>query len=696
MNNIFFFFFLFFVNCIFAQSIQYPNTPKEEIIDVYHEREVDDFYQWMENDTSSALSEWKLYQQKSTESYLSSLISRPKVKMRLTELMNYEKVSQPILKGDKLFYYKNDGLKNQSILYIKKISSDKEDVFIDPNKFSEDGTVSMSGLEFSKDNKYCSYSVSNAGSDWKTIFIMEIATKKVLDDKIENVKFGNVSWGKNGFYYSGYDKPKSDKMKFIDKNEFQKVYYHKLNTKQGVDVLIYENKEIANLSKGIELTEDEQYLVLYLSKGTSGNTLLFKSNKKSTNNGFKSIYTGYENDYHFLDNIKNRFLILTDENAPNKNIISINPENPKDKVVIIPENKYKIQWAHKIGNIIFVSYLKDVSSYVVQYDIYGAKISEIQLPGIGTIDGLFGDKRDTITFYTFSSYLEPASIYRYNIRTKVSSLYYTTKVNFDKTKYETNLIFYPNREGVNIPLFLVHKKNLELNGNNPVFLYGYGGFNISMTPGFNPINLVFLEKGGIYAVACIRGGGEYGESWHKAGILEKKQKVFNDFIDAAEYLINRKYTNPQKLAIHGRSNGGLLVGACINQRPEFFKVAIATVGVYDMLRYQKFTIGWAWATEYGLSDSFEMFNALFKYSPYHNVKEQNYPATMILTADHDDRVVPSHSYKFGARLQLFQKSNNPILIRIDKSAGHGSGKPTDKLINEWTDILSFTFYHLGM
>lgn len=678
-----------------AQMI-YPETPQEEAVDNYFDTKVVDLYQWLEQDTADRVKHWVLSQQKTTEAYFRELRSNEKIKIRLEQLMNYEKVSIPMVRGNQVYYFKNSGLKNQSVLYTQKSESSQETVFIDPNSFSSDGTVSMSAPVFSKNNRYCVYSLFEAGSDWRTMYIMEVATKKILPETIKYVKSGGVSWDDNGFYYSGYDAPNDTLGLYISKNEFQKVKYHRLNTPQSLDVVEFENKKDPFQSKSVILTDDGRFLILRISKGTSGNKIFCKDLQKSKKGMYKPIFENDSFDYDFIDNQKNRLLFRTNNGASLGHIISVNSENPSDRVTIIPESKNKMEWASHVGAFIFVGYLKDASSYVVQYDRYGVKIREINMPGIGMIDGFGGSSKDSITFYSFSSFIEPAAIYRYNVNTMQSDLYYGTKLNFDKEKYETRLTYYKSADGTQIPIFLTHKRGLVHDGNNPVFLYGYGGFNISMSPRFNPVMLPFLERGGVYAVACIRGGGEYGDSWHQAGMLAKKQNVFDDFISAAEFLISTRYTNPARLAIHGRSNGGLLVGACMTQRPELFKVALPMVGVMDMLRYHQFTIGWAWAVEYGTSESKEQFDYLYKYSPLHNLREQAYPATLILTGDHDDRVVPAHSYKFGATLQRNQLGGAPILLRIDKRTGHGAGKPLQKLIQEWADIYTFTFHHLGM
>jgi prolyl oligopeptidase len=673
----------------------YPETKKVNVVDDYFGTKINDSYRWLENDTSKETADWVKAQNALTQNYLSQIPFREDIKKRLTEIWNYEKVSAPFKKGEYYFYYKNNGLQNQSLLYYKKGIAGNDEVFLDPNKLSTDGTVALSGVYFSHDNKYAAYIISKSGSDWNEIFVKEVSTGNLMKDHIKWVKFSGAAWQGNGFYYSRYDEPKGVS-ELSNQNQYQKVYYHELGTDQSKDVLVYEDKEHPLRYFGADVSDDERFLYIYASEGTSGSEILIKD-LKDQNSKFEILLKGFQYNYGIIDNVGDEVLVLMDKDAPNYKVVSINTKNKEEQnwKTIIPETKELLEGVTSAGGQLFASYLKNASSKIVQYTYDGKKLKDLDLPGIGTVSLGKSEKNETETFYTFSNFTTPGTVYKLNINTGVSELY--TKPNFkiSSDDFEAKQVWYTSKDGTKVPMFIVHKKGIKMDGSNPTLLYGYGGFNISLTPSFSVSNMYFLEQGGVYAMVNLRGGGEFGEEWHKAGMLEKKQNVFDDFIAAAEYLIAEKYTSSAHLAISGRSNGGLLVGACMTQRPDLFKVALPGVGVLDMLRYHKFTIGWGWAVEYGSSEKKDQFDYLIKYSPLHNVKAgTKYPATMITTADHDDRVVPAHSFKFAAELQAKHKGENPILIRIDEKAGHGAGKPTSKVIEEASDVWSFVLYHL--
>jgi prolyl oligopeptidase len=687
--------FLSFTSTLMAQ-INYPHTRKIEQHDDYFGTHIDDPYRWLEEDTAAEVAHWVEMQNRVTQQYLGEISEREAIKNRLTETWNYPKYSAPFKKGDYYFYYFNDGLKNQSILYKQKVLNGQAEIFLNPNDFSKDGTVSLSGLSFSHDNKYCTYSISQSGSDWQEVFVLEVASGKLLSDKINWTKFGGAAWYKDGFYYSRYPEPVKG-MEFSSASNHQKVYFHKLGTPQSADRLVYEDPEHPKRYMWPSVSDDEKYLYLGLSEGTSGNAYLIST--LGAKEEFKPLLPGFKNNYGIIENLDGKLLVRLDVDAAKYKIVLVDPAQPEKAnwKTIVAENQHLLNGASLVDGKLFVTYLQDVTNRVYQYTLEGKLEKEIKMPGLGTVGGFGGDAKDKEIFYTYSSFIVPPSIYKFNVAKGKSELFRKTEYPAALDSFETNQVFYPSKDGTPIPMFIIHKKGLELNGQNPTLLYGYGGFNISLTPSFSPSNLVFIENGGVYCVVNLRGGGEYGEDWHKAGMLEKKQTVFDDFIAAAEYLIEKKYTNSNKLAISGRSNGGLLVGACMTQRPELFKVALPGVGVLDMLRYHKFTVGWGWAVEYGSSDNEADFNYLIKYSPLHNLKEGTaYPATLITTADHDDRVVPAHSFKFAATLQEMHQGENPVLIRIDSKAGHGAGKPIAKLIEEQADVWSFVFKNLGM
>jgi prolyl oligopeptidase len=677
-------------------NIQYPTVKTVDSVDVYYGTEVADPYRWLEDDRSEETGEWVQAQNTITEDYLAQIPFRNKIEERLTEIWNYPKSGAPFKRGDNYFIYRNDGLQNQYVVYMMDELGGTEQVFLDPNKWSDDGTSSLAGLSFSKDGKWAAYAVSEAGSDWRKIKVVEVESGNELDDEVNWVKFSGISWAGDGFYYSAYDAPKEgDKLK--GKNEFHKIYFHKLGTPQSQDRLVYENKEhpLRNFYAGT--TDDERFVYIAGSEGTSGNNLMVRDLSKP-NSQFVTVVDNFEKDHSVVGNVGNELLILTTKDAPNKRLVKVSLDQPQQWENVIAEKDQLLEGATLAGGKMFVSYMQDATTKVYQYSQQGELEKEIELPGIGSAGGFNGSEEDTELFYTFTSFTFPSNIYKYNVATGESSLYEASKVNFNPDNFETKQVFYTSKDGTKVPMFIVHKKGLELDGSNPTFLYSYGGFDISMTPNFSAARLVWLENGGIYAQPSIRGGGEYGQEWHEGGMKLKKQNVFDDFIAAAEYLIEEGYTSKEKLAISGGSNGGLLVGASMTQRPDLFKVALPAVGVLDMLRYHRFTIGWAWAVEYGdVDDNEEMFRYLYGYSPLHNVEEGvKYPATLVTTADHDDRVVPAHSFKFISELQAKGIGSNPYLIRIETKAGHGAGKPTSKIIEEWADKYAFTWYNMGV
>ena len=677
------------------EKLNYPKTRKDTaVVDDYFGTKISDSYRWLEDDNSEETKQWVKQQNELTFSYLEKIPFRNKIKERLTKIWNFPKETAPFKKGPYYFFYKNDGIQNQNVLYCKKGIRGEAKLLLDPNKLSDDGTVALNTLGIDKDAKHLGYSVSRAGSDWNEIFVMNIETGEQLPDHLKWVKFSGVSWQSDGFYYSRFEETKKGG-ELSQANENHKVYFHKLGTKQEEDQLIYEDKEHPKRSFSLGVSEDEKYLFLYGYESTSGNSLAFREVKSKEKN-FIPVITSFENNYVVIDNISENFLVQTDKNAPKYRVILVNPKTPDAEKIIIPEKEDVLESAAIANGKIVAKYLKDVSNKIFVHSISGELLNEIQLPGLGIVNSLNTDKNDSLLFFTFENFTIAPSVYQYNLNANSTEISWKPIIDFNSEEYETKQIFYHSKDGTKVPMFITHKKGIELNGNNPAFLYGYGGFNISVTPRFSIVNLVFLENGGVYAVANMRGGGEYGEEWHKAGTKLHKQNVFDDFIAAAEYLIKEKYTNSQKLAVHGRSNGGLLIGAVMTQRPDLYKVCIPGVGVLDMLRFHKFTIGKHWSSDYGNSEDEENFKNLLKYSPLQNVKDAEYPATLVTTADHDDRVVPAHSFKFAATLQEHQKGANPSLIRIDVSAGHGAGKPVSKQIDEWADIWSFVFYNLGM
>ncbi len=694
-----FFVLMFFTMNLFAQTkFDYPKPKMVEQIDDYHGVKVADPYRWLENPDSDETRDWVAAENKVTSAYLNEIPERAKIRARLTELWNYEKYTAPFKEGKHYFYYKNNGLQNQSVLYIADSINDAGRVLLDPNGLSKDGTVSLNGTSFTDDGKLMAYGLASAGSDRTEWRIMDVETGKDLADVLTPNRQGGISWTKDGkgFFYSRF--PETSQATALRAQTFnQKFYYHKLGTPQSDDVLVYERPDDKELFVGGGVTEDGDWLIISLGKGTAPENMVYYKNLK-TNSAIMPLIDNLDANYTFAGNDGSKFYFQTDKDATRSKVMMVDV-NAKEKVwkEVIPQATETMNGVSFINNQFVVNYLKDAHTQIKTYDLNGKFVREIDLPGIGTAGGFSGKRFDTETFYTFSSYATPPTIYHYNLKTGKSEIFRQAKVAFNQNDYEVKQVFYPSKDGTKIPMFIIHKKGLKLDGNNPTLLYGYGGFNIPMTPGFSVSRLVWLEMGGVYAVANLRGGSEYGEAWHAGGMKLKKQNVFDDFISAAEYLIANKYTSTPKLAINGGSNGGLLIGAVLNQRPDLFGAAIPQVGVMDMLRFPKFTIGWAWTSDYGSPDNADEFAAIYKYSPLHNIKPgTKYPATFITTGDHDDRVFPAHSFKYAATLQAANASDNPILIRIETNAGHGAGKPTAKVIEEQTDIYGFLVKNLGM
>lgn len=674
----------------------YPETKTVEVEDEYFGTVVKDPYRWLEDDNSAETAEWVKQQNELTFGYLATIPYREKMKERLTKIWDYPKVSAPSKKGDKYFLYKNDGLQNQSVLFYKNSLGGDEIELLDPNTLASDGTVSLSAVSVSDDGKYLGYAISRAGSDWQEIYIREIESGKDLDDHLSWVKFSGISWYENGFYYTRYPEPaEGEELSGVNTNA--KIYYHELGTDQEEDLLIYEDTENPEVGFYAGVTESKKYLIISATVSTSGNALYYKDLSKPNSKVVKLI-TDFDDDFSVIDEIDDVLYVYTNYNAPKYKIITINLKNPSKAAWkdFIAEEEGVLQNVSFIGGRFIANYMMDAHSVVKVFDEEGEYLHDLDNSSIGTISGFSGEREDSFTFYTFTSFTDPATIYKYDIENNKSEVYEKSKIDIKTDDYVTKQIFYRSADGTKIPMFIIHREGIALDGNNPTLLYGYGGFNISLTPYFSISRLLWLEQGGVVVIANLRGGGEYGEEWHKAGTLMKKQNVFDDFIAAAEYLIDNKYTSPERLAIQGGSNGGLLIGAVTNQRPDLFAVALPAVGVMDMLRYHQFTIGRYWATDYGTSeDSKEMFEYLYSYSPIHNIKEDvEYPAVLVTTADHDDRVVPAHSFKYIATLQNKYKGENPVLIRIETQAGHGAGKPTMKMIEEIADVYSFAFYNM--
>lgn len=681
-----------------AKKIKYPKTTKENVVDTYFGVEVKEPYRWLENDTSKATAAWVKEQNKVTGDYLNQIPFKNDLKKRLTSLMNYPKYGSPFKKNGKYYFFKNNGLQNQSVLYCQKDLNSQPEVVLDPNTFSTDGTVALSSVEFSKDGKYLGYCIARSGSDWNEIFVIDMQTGKLLNDHIMWSKSSGISWKGDGFYYSAFDAPEAGK-EYSTKNEYEKIYYHTVSQPQTADKLIYEDKEHALRECYASLTDDERFLFISVTETTTGNGLLMKD-LSDPNAKFVELAPGFDNDYYVIDQVNGKLYLQTNWKAPKNRLMEVDPANPSREnwKEILPETADVLESTSIIGGKIIADYMKDASNHLYAYDLSGQKLYEIKLPTLGSVGALSGDKESNEAFYVFTSYTFPPTIYRFDAAKNTSEVFRKAEVSFNSEDYVSEQVFYTSKDGTKVPMSITYKKGMKKDGKNPLMLYGYGGFNISLNPSFSIARVPFLENGGIYVVANLRGGGEYGEAWHLAGTKMKKQNVFDDFIAAAEYLIANGYTSSKKLAIDGGSNGGLLVGACMTQRPDLYAVAIPEVGVLDMLRYHKFTIGWSWTSDYGNSEeSKEMFEYLKGYSPLHNVKAGvKYPATMVMTGDHDDRVVPAHSFKFAATLQATNKTNVPTLIRIDSKAGHGAGKPVGKVIEAQTDMWSFVMWNLGM
>lgn len=673
--------------------MNYPETKKVNQTDTYFGQAVKDPYRWLENDIATDTKEWVKHQAAFTENYLKNIAVRNQLREELKEIWNYERVGAPFREGDYTYFYKNDGLQAQSVLYRTDRNGHTE-VFLDPNKFAADGTTSLSQLAFNKKGNLMAYAISEGGSDWNKVIILDVATKKPIDETLNDVKFGVISWlGDEGFFYSSYDKPQGSTLSA--KTDTHKVYFHKLGTKQSSDILIKGGEEFKRRYLTARVSDDERYLILSGANATSGNDLYIKDLKKKSD--FVTIQMGFENNTHFVDSKGDYIYLMTDKNAPNQKLVKAHINNPTDWTEVIPETENVLSVSTG-GGYLFAKYMKDAVSYVKQLDYDGKLVREIQLPGKGTVGGFGGKEKEKELYYSFSNYVTPATIFRYNSETGTSEIYYKPNVKFNPEDYVSEQVFFTSKDGTKVPMMISYKKGLKKDGKNPTILYSYGGFNISLTPAFSVANAVWMNNGGVYAVPNIRGGGEYGKKWHIAGTKLQKKNVFNDFISAGEYLQNNGYTSPSYMAISGGSNGGLLVGATMTMRPDLARVALPAVGVLDMLRYNKFTAGAGWAFDYGTAeDSKEMFEYLKSYSPLHNVRKGTcYPSTMVTTGDHDDRVVPAHSFKFGAELQAKQNCSHPILLRIETKGGHGAGRSTEQLINESADKLSFTLYEMGV
>jgi len=692
---------MFLFSCQMKQSkhLVYPVTAKCDTVDTYFGTKVSDPYRWLEDDQSEQTKNWVKAQNQVTQDYLSKIPYREQIHQRLSAIWNFERMTSPFKEGGRYFFSKNDGLQNQNVFYVQDKLTDMPKMILDPNSFSDKGTVALSAFSVSRDGKYLGYGLSKGGSDWNELYVKDIDSDSVLADHIQWVKFSTIAWFGKGFFYSRYPEPKAgDQLKGENKNS--KVYYHQLGDDQSKDQLIYEDREHPEWGFSVEVTDDEQYLVISVTESTSGNAVYIKS-LRSDSSPVVKLVEGFDNDFMFAEHLNGQFYFLTNNDAARYKLVAIadNKLGGAQFTDVIPQDATDVlTQVSFVGNRLIANYMKDARSLVKIYQPDGTYLHDLQLPGIGTAAGFIGSTKDDVTFYSFSSFNYPSVIYKYDATQNQSAVYYQTKIDFDLSDYETEQLFFPSKDGTKVPVFVVHKKGLKLDGSHPLWLYGYGGFNISLNPAFDIRRLVWLENGGVYAVVNLRGGGEYGEEWHLAGTKMHKQNVFDDFIGAAQFLIEKGYTSPKRIVAQGGSNGGLLIGATVNQAPELFGVAFPQVGVMDMLRYHQFTIGRYWATDYGTSEeSKEMFDYLLAYSPVHNVKPMNtFPAIMVTTADHDDRVVPAHSFKYIAALQEGAQTDIPRLIRIDTDAGHGAGKPTSKLIDEWADLYVFAFYNLSI
>ncbi len=683
-----------------TERLVYPEARKGDVVDEYHGTNVPDPYRWLEDPDSPETRAWIEIQNRLTFGYLEQIPERQKIHERLTAVWNYEKYDLPHKYGNRYFFTKNDGLQNQSILYTVKSLDDEPVMLLDPNGFSEDGTVALSGWSPTDDGRLMAYGLSTAGSDWEEWFVRDVETGQDLNDHIKWIKFSSASWtkDKSGFFYSRYDEPAAEST-YQEANYYQKLFYHRLGTSQAEDILVYERPDEKEWEFGGYVTDDGRYLVISVWKGTERNNLVFYKDLQDEDSSVTELIRVFDAGYSFLDNNGPLFWFKTDLDASRGRVIAIDVRQPDRGLwkEMVPEAEETLEGVSIIGNMFVASYLKDAHSDVRIFDLNGHFVRTIALPGIGTAHGFNGKRSDPETFYSYSSFLDPGTIYRHDMTTGETRIFRRPQVDFKPEEFETKQVFYTSKDGTRVPMFISHRKGLSLNGQNPTILYGYGGFNIAMTPYFSISRLVWMEMGGVHAVACIRGGGEYGKQWHEAGMKLKKQNCFDDFIAGAEWLISNKYTSTARLAISGGSNGGTLVGACMNQRPDLFGACLPAVGVMDMLRFHRFTIGWGWVSDYGSSDNPEEFKALYAYSPLHNIKPgTSYPATLITTADHDDRVVPAHSFKYAAALQSAQAGEAPVLIRIETKAGHGAGKPTTMRIEETTDMMAFLVHTFGM
>jgi len=684
-----------------TMTFDYPDAHKVDQVDDYHGTQVADPYRWLEEPDSPETRAWVEAENALTMPYLASLPSRDRIEKRLTELWDYPKYGAPFERGGRYFFTKNDGLQNQSVLYVQESLDGEPRVLLDPNTLSDDGTVALGGMSISRDGRLLAWATNVSGSDWRTWYVRDIDTGKDLDDKVEWSKFSGASWDEagKGFYYSRYDAP-AEGQELEGANYFQKLYYHAVGTPQSADALVYQRPDQKEWGFGGAVTESGDYLIISVWKGTSPMNLVFYKDLRTPGAEVQELLPEFEADYGFVGHDHTIFYFTTDYEAPRKRLVAVDIENPaKDEwFELIGEEEATLQGVGMInGNEFVAQYMKDAHNVVYRHDIHGHRIGELALPGIGTVSGIGGDRTDTETFYVFTSFLYPPTIFKYDFTTGESSVFREPEIDVDLSGYETEQVFYTSKDGTEVPMFIVHRKGLKLDGSNPTLLYGYGGFNVSLTPYFSITRLAWVEMGGVFALANLRGGGEYGEDWHQGGMLKNKQNVFDDFIAAGEYLVAKGYTSPEKLACQGGSNGGTLVGAVVNQRPDLWAAALPAVGVMDMLRFHLFTIGWAWVSDYGSSEDPELFPTLYAYSPYHNLKDGvEYPAVLVTTADHDDRVVPGHSFKYAARLQEAQAGKEPVLIRIETKAGHGGGKPTSKIIEEAADQWAFLWHHLGM
>jgi prolyl oligopeptidase len=679
-----------------SKTLPYPQTRKVDTTTTYFGTKVADPYRWLENDQAADTKAWVQEENKVTQDYLGKIPYREAIRQRLTKLWNYEKYSAPTKEGRYTYFSKNTGLQSQYVMY-RQLGTGTPEVFLDPNTFSKDGTTSLAGINFTQDGSLAAYQISEGGSDWRKVIVLKTSDKSIVGDTLKDVKFSGLAWkGNEGIYYSSYDKPTAGSQ-LAGKTQIHKLYYHKLGTPQSTDKLIFGGEKDPNRYIGASVTEDERFLIISAANTTTGNKLYVQDLGKP-GSPIVNIVPDEKSINQVVDNVGSKLYLQTNYNAPNYRLVTVDAAAPKQAnwKDLIAETKNVLN-VSTVGGRIFATYLKDATSLVEEYDMAGKKLRTIQLPGIGSASGFGGKKLDKETYYTFTSYIYPPTIFKYNLATGTSTVYKKAGVQFDPSKFESKQVFYTSKDGTRIPMILTYKKGLALNGKNPTLLYAYGGFGVSLTPSFSTSNIILLENGGIYAVPNLRGGGEYGETWHNAGTKLKKQNVFDDYIAAAEYLIKNNYTSKDYLAISGGSNGGLLVGATMSQRPDLFKVAFPAVGVMDMLRYNQFTAGAGWAYDYGTAqDSPEMFNYLYKYSPYHALKPASYPATLITTADHDDRVVPAHSFKFASRLQESQQGPAPVLIRVETKAGHGAGRSTAQVISEQTDKWAFLFENMGV